>query len=128
MSPVVLLVVAENAKELLYFLVYTFCFTICLGVEGCRQGLIYVKLAPGFSHKLGSKLGASIGDYMLWESSLSSDIVQVELSGFFCSDGFATKGDNDGFTEVIYYDKHGETVGLGEVRILPAFQPRSCSQ
>ena len=52
MSPIVLLVVAEDVKELFHFLVYVFCFTVCLGVEGRRQGLIYVKLAPGFSHKL----------------------------------------------------------------------------
>ena len=78
MSPIVLLVVAEYAKELFYFLIYTFCFTICLGVEGRRQGLIYIKLVLGFSHKFGSKLGASIRDYVLRESSLSPDIIQVE--------------------------------------------------
>ena len=116
MSPIVLLVVAENAKELFHFLVYAFCFTIGLGVESRRQGLIYVKLVPGFSHKFGSELRASIGDYMLWESSSSPDIIQVELSSFFCSDGFATWGDNDGFTEAIYYDEHGVGIaGFWEV-------------
>ena len=114
MSPIVLLVVAEDAKELFHFLVYVFCFTICLGVEGHRQGLIYVKLAPGFSHKFGSKLGASIGDYVLWESSSSPDIIQVELSAFFCSDSFAARGDNDGFAEAVYYNEHG--VGIAGFR------------
>ena len=83
-------------------------------MKGCGQGLIYVKLAPGFSHKFGSKLGALIGDYMLWESSSSSDIIQIELSNFFCDDSFATRGNNDGFTEAIYYDEHG--VGIAEFR------------
>ena len=116
MSPIVLLVVAEDAKELFHFLVYTFCFTIGLGVKGYRQGLIYVKFAPGFSHKLGSELWASIRDYMLWESSSSPDIVQVELSSFFCSDSFATWGDNNGFTEAIYHDQHGVGIaGFWEV-------------
>ena len=110
MSPIVLLVVAENAKELFHFLVYAFCFTIGLGVEGHRQGLIYIKLAPDFSHKLGSKLRASIEDYVLWESGSSPNIIQVELSGFFCSDSFATRGDNDGFTEVVYHDEHGVSI------------------
>ena len=107
MSPIVLLVVAENAKELFHFLVYAFCFTISLGVESRRQGLVYVKLVPGFSHKFGGELWASVGDYVLWESSSSPNIIQVELSGFFCSDSFATGGDNDGFTEAIYHDEHG---------------------
>src|SRR5580658_2650981 len=107
MSPIVLLVVAENAKELFHFLVYAFCFTIGLGVESGGQGLIHIKLVPSFSHKFGSELRASIGDYMLWESCSSPNIIQVELSSFFCSDSFATWGDNDGFTEVIYHNKHG---------------------
>ena len=116
MSPIVLLVVAEDAKELFHFLIYVFCFTICLRVEGHRQGLIYVKLAPGFSHKFGSKLGASIGDYVLWESSSSPNIIQIELSGFFCGDSFATRGDNDGLTEAVYYDEHGVGItGFREV-------------
>ena len=116
MSPIVLLVVAEDVKELFHFLVYVFCFTIGLGVEGRRQGLIYIKLAPGFSHKLESKLWASIGDYMLWESSSSPDIIQVELSGFFCSDSFATQSDNDGFTKAVYHNEHGVSiVGFWEV-------------
>ena len=116
MSPIVLLVVAENAKVLFHFLVYAFCFTIGLGVEGHRQGLIYIKLAPGFSHKLGSKLGASIRDYVLWESSLPPDIIQVELSGFFCSDSFAARGDDYSFTEMVYYDEHGVGItGFREV-------------
>jgi hypothetical protein len=116
MSPIVLLVVAENAEELFDFLVYAFCFTIGLGVKGCRQGLIHVKLAPGFSHKFGSELRASIGDYMLWESSSSPDIIQVELSSFFCSDSFATRGNNDGFTEAIYHNEHGVGItGFWEV-------------
>ena len=107
MSPIVLLVVAENAEELFDFLVYAFCFTIGLGVESCRQGLIYVKLVPSFSHKFGSELWASIGDYVLWESCSSPNIIQVELSSFFCSDSFATGGDNDGFTKTVYHDEHG---------------------
>ena len=116
MSPIVLLVVAENVKELFHFLVYAFCFTIGLGVEGRRQGLIHVKLVPGFSHKFGSELRASIGDYVLWESCSSPDIIQVELSSFFCSDSFATGGDNDGFTEAIYHDEHGVGIaGFWEV-------------
>ena len=45
MSPIVLLVVAEDAKELFHFLIYAFCFTICLRMKDHRQGLIYVKLA-----------------------------------------------------------------------------------
>ena len=53
---------------------------------------------------------------MLWESSPSPDIIQVELSGFFCGDSFAARGDDDSFTEVVYYDKHGVTiVGFGKV-------------
>ena len=116
MSPIVLLVVAEYAKDLFHFLVYAFCFTIGLGVEGRRQGLVYVKLASGFSHKLGSELRASIGDYVLWESSLSPDIIQIELSSFFCSDSFATWGDNNGFTEAIYHNEHGVSIaGFWEV-------------
>ena len=116
MSPVVLLVVAENAEELFDFLVYAFCFTIGLGVKGRRQGLIHVKLAPGFSHEFGSELRTSIGDYVLWESCSSPDIIQVELSSFFCSDSFATGGDNDGFTEAIYHDEHGVGIaGFWEV-------------
>ena len=116
MSPIVLLVAAENTKELFHFLVYAFCFTIGLGVEGRRQGLIYVKLASGFSHKLGSELRASIRDYVLWESSSLPDIIQVELSSFFCSDSFATWGDNDGFTEAVYHDEHGVGIaGFGKV-------------
>ena len=51
---------------------------------------------------------------MLWESCSSPDIIQVELSGFFCSDSFATRGDNDGFTEAVYHDKHG--VGIARFR------------
>jgi hypothetical protein len=116
MSPIVLLVVAEDAKELFHFLVYTFCFIIGLGVEGRRQGLIYVKLAPDFSHKFGSELRASIRDYVLWESSSSPDIIQVELSGFFCSDSFVTWGDNDGFTEAVYHNEYGVSIaGFWEV-------------
>ena len=116
MSPIVLLVVAENAKELFHFLVYAFCFTIGLRVESRRQGLIYVKLVPGFSHKFGSELPASVGDYVLWESSSLPDIIQVELSSFFCSDSFATWGDNNGFTEAIYHDQHGVGIaGFWEV-------------
>ena len=116
MSPIVLLVVAENAKELFDFLVYAFCFTIGLRVESRRQGLIYVKLVPSFSHKFGSELRASIRDNVLWESCSSPDIIQVELSSFFCSDSFATWGDNDGFTEAIYHDEHGVSIaGFWEV-------------
>ena len=107
MSPIVLLVVAENAKELFDFLVYAFCFTIGLGVKSRRQGLIHIKLVPGFSHEFGSELRASVRDYVLWESSSSPNIIQVELSSLFCSDSFATGCDNDGFTEVIYHDEHG---------------------
>ena len=116
MSPIVLLVVTEDVKELFNFLVYVFCFTICLGVKGHGQGLVYVKLAPGFSHKFGSKLGALVGDYVLWESSSSPDIIQIELSSFFCGDSFATRGNNDGLTEAIYYDEHGVGIaGFWEV-------------
>ena len=116
MSPIVLLVIAEDAKELFHFLIYTFCFSICLGVEGRRQDLIYVKLVPGFSHKFESKLGASIGDYVLWESGSLPNIIQIELSSIFCGDSFATRGDNDGLTEMIYYNEHGVSItGFREV-------------
>ena len=114
MSPIVLLVIAEDTKELFHFLIYTFCFSIFLGVEGRRQGLIYIKLIPGFSHKFGSKLGASIGNYVLWESSSLPDIIQIELSSFFCGDSFATRGDNDGLMETIYYDEY--RVGIAGFR------------
>ena len=108
-SPVVLLVVTENMKELFNFLIY-------VGVKGRGQGLVYIKLALGFSHKFESKLGASVGDYVLWESSSSPDIIQIELSGFFCDDSFVTRGDNDGFTEAIYYNEHRvDIAGFGEV-------------
>jgi hypothetical protein len=117
MSPIVLLVVAENAKELFDFLVYAFCFTIGLRVESRRQGLIYVKLVSSFSHKFGSELRASIRDNVLWESCSSPNIIQVELSDFFCSDSFAAWGDNDGFTKAIYHDEHGVGIaGFWEVR------------
>ena len=65
MSPIVLLIVTEDVKELFNFLIYAFCFTICLRMEGHGQGLVYIKLAPSFSHKFGSKLGTSVGNYML---------------------------------------------------------------
>ena len=53
---------------------------------------------------------------MLWESSSLPDIIQIELSGFFCNDSFATRGDNNGLTKAVYYDEHGVSiVGFGEV-------------
>ena len=53
---------------------------------------------------------------MLWESSSPPDIIQVELSGFFCSDSFAARGDDYSFTETVYYDEHGVGItGFGEV-------------
>jgi hypothetical protein len=116
MSPIVLLIVIKDAKELFNFLVYTFHFSIHLGVESCRQGLIYVKFASGFSHKFGGKLGTSVGDYILWESCSSPDIIQVELGHFFDSDCFVAKGDNNGFTETIQYNKYRISIaGFREV-------------
>jgi hypothetical protein len=41
---------------------------------------------------------------------LSSDIIQIELGGFFCSDHFVARDDDNGFTEVIYYNKQGVRV------------------
>jgi hypothetical protein len=116
MSPIVLLIVTEDAKELFNFLVYAFRFSISLWVESCRQGLIYVKFAPGFSHEFGGKLGASVGDYMLWESRSSPDVIQVELGRFFGGDCFAAGGDNNGFTETVHYDEHRISIaGFREV-------------
>jgi hypothetical protein len=53
---------------------------------------------------------------MLWESSSSPDVIQVELGGFFCSDRFAARSDDNGFTEAIYYNEHRIRVArFGEV-------------
>ncbi len=38
-SPIILLVVAEDVEELFYFLVDVFSFFIHLGVKGCGEGL-----------------------------------------------------------------------------------------
>ena len=106
MSPIVLLIVTEDTKELFNFLIYAFRFTIGLGVESCKLGLVYIKFAPGFSHKFGGKLGTSVEDYMLWEFSSSPDVIQVELDSFFYSDRFVARGDDNSFTEAIYYNEH----------------------
>jgi hypothetical protein len=43
---------------------------------------------------------------MLCESCSSPDIIQVELGGFFSSDCFATRGNNNSFTETIHYNEY----------------------
>ena len=60
MCPVIGLIVAENTKELFNFLVDAFYFSISLGVEGSRQGLVNIELVSSFSHELGGKLRASV--------------------------------------------------------------------
>jgi hypothetical protein len=50
-SPIVCLVVAEDSKELLNFLIDAFHFSISLRMKHCGQGLINVEFVPGFVHK-----------------------------------------------------------------------------
>jgi hypothetical protein len=38
------------------------------------------------------------------------DIIQVELGSFFYSDCFVARDDNNGFTKMIYYNKHGVSI------------------
>ena len=58
--PVVLLVIAEYSEVLFNFLVDSFCFSICLGMESCGEGLIDPEFLPSFLHNLRSKLGSSV--------------------------------------------------------------------
>ena len=60
LRPVVLLVVAKDSKELFNLLVDSFCFSICLRVKGCGEGLYDLEFVPYFFHDMGGKLGASI--------------------------------------------------------------------
>ncbi len=60
LRPIVLLVVAKASEELFDLLVDLFCFSICLRVKGCGEGLCDFEFVPYFFHDMGGKLGASI--------------------------------------------------------------------
>ena len=100
------MVVAENSEELFNFLVDSFHFTVRLGVKGNGEGLTDFELFPCFSHDLECELGASVQDDLLEKAHSLPDMIEIELGGLFCRDGFLTQCDDDGFAEVINDYKH----------------------
>ena len=53
---------------------------------------------------------------MLWKSYATPNMIKVQLSGFFSSDGLLTGNNDDGLGEMINNNEHGVgIIGFGKV-------------
>jgi hypothetical protein len=74
--PVVLLFITKQAKVLFNFLVLAFHFAITLRMVGSSETGLNTKALVKGSHETGSKLWATIGEDLLW-NSMKAEYVRV---------------------------------------------------
>jgi hypothetical protein len=78
--PIVLLFITKQVKVLFDFLVLAFHFAIILKMVGSSEtGLNNKALVEG-SHKMGSKLWATIGEDLLWNSMKVEYVGVIDVS------------------------------------------------
>ena len=82
-SPVVLALVAEDAKILFDFLIYAFCFTIALWVVSSGETCFNAEVLIQGSHETCSKLRATIGVNLSWDAVESENVFIMKVSGTF---------------------------------------------
>jgi hypothetical protein len=78
---VILPFITKQAKVLFDFLVLAFYFAVTLRMVGSSEAGLDTKALVESSHKTGSKLWASIGKYLLWDSVKVEYVRVVDVSG-----------------------------------------------
>ena len=82
-SPVVLALVAEDAKILFNFLIYTFGLTIALWVVSSSETCFNAEVLVQGLHEMCSKLRATIRVNLSWDAVESENIFVVKVSSIF---------------------------------------------
>ena len=102
----------EQAEVSFQFLVYSFRFSVSLGVICSGKGDVILEEAGKFSGEGGSKLRPSVGNYLGVEAEPREDIGEEKLGYSFGVDVFSAGAINYPLSEPMVYHDHDSIISV----------------